>query len=93
MSAFVRTVREVEKAMGTTRRILHSEEKKRRLAARRSICAARNLKAGHKLLEADLDYRRPGYGIAPDQVDRIVGRKLNVNKAAGEAFAWLDLEP
>lgn len=92
MAAFVRTIRDVEKAMGTTRRVLHAEEKRRRLAARRSVCAARDLSAGHTLTEADLDYRRPGFGIAPDQIDRLLGRTLAADKKAGESFSWSDLQ-
>ena len=92
MAAFLRTIREVEQAMGTTRRVLHPEEKKKRLAVRRSVCAARALKAGQTLSPADFDYRRPGFGIAPDQVDRLLGRTLAVDKQAGEAFAWGDFE-
>jgi len=92
MASFLRTIREVEQAMGTTRRVLHPEEKKKRLAARRSIYAAYDLKVGQKLSEADFDYRRPGYGIAPDQIDRLIGRQLTRAKKAGEAFAWSDIE-
>jgi sialic acid synthase SpsE len=43
------------------------------------------------LSEEDFDYRRPGFGIAPDQIDRLVGRALAAGKKAGEAFAWSDL--
>ena len=92
MKAFISTVRDVETAMGSTLRILHAEEKERRKGARRSICAMRELKAGHVLGEDDLDYRRPGFGIAPDEMERVVGRKLARAYGAGEAFDWADLE-
>jgi len=92
MAAFLRTIREVEQAMGTNRRVLHPEEKKKRLAARRSICAARELAKGYVLTEADLDYRRPGRGIPPDQFGRVVGKRLANSKAAGEAFSWSDFQ-
>lgn len=92
MADFIRTIGEVEQAMGTSRRVLHEEEKKKRLAARRSVCAARDLDVGTELSEADLDYRRPGFGIAPDEADRLLGMRLKRAVAAGEAFAWTDLE-
>jgi N,N'-diacetyllegionaminate synthase len=91
MAAFVCVVRDVTQAMGTNRRVLHPEEKNRRMATRRSVCAARDLAAGHKLAETDFDYRRPGYGIGPDEIDRLIGRALAVSKQAGQAFAWPDL--
>jgi len=91
MADFIRTIRDVETAMGTSRRVLHEEEKKKRLAARRSICAMRPLEAGHIIEQDDLDYRRPGFGIAPDEADWIIGRPLTRNIDAGEAFRWDDL--
>jgi N,N'-diacetyllegionaminate synthase len=92
MADFIRVVREVEVAMGTSRRILHAEERERRKLARRSVSALRDLAPGHVVAEADLDYRRPGYGIAPDEIDRMVGRRLRTPKRAGEAFAWTDFD-
>ena len=90
MAGFVRTIREVEQAMGTNRRILHEAERKRRAGVRRSICAARALPNEHVLAETDLDYRRPGHGIPPDQYDLLIGKRLIAPKQAGEAFDWAD---
>jgi sialic acid synthase SpsE len=92
MTDFIRTIREVEIAMGTSRRILHDEEREKRKVGRRSVSARKDLRAGHVLSEEDLDYRRPGYGIPPNEVDRLIGKKLRTGKKAGEAFAWTDLE-
>lgn len=92
MAEFIRIVREVETAMGTSRRILHPEEREKRKVGRRSVSARKDLPTGHVLSEPDFDYRRPGYGIPPDEIDRLIGRKLKVAKAAGEAFAWADFE-
>ena len=78
--------------MGTTRRILHAEEGERRKLVRRSVSALRDLPAGHVVSETDLDYRRPGYGIPPDEVDRVKGRTLRIARKAGETFAWTDFE-
>ncbi len=90
MAGFIRTIREVEQAMGTNRRILHEAERKRRAGVRRSICAARALPNEHVLAETDLDYRRPGHGIPPDQYDLLIGKRLIAPKQAGEAFDWAD---
>jgi N,N'-diacetyllegionaminate synthase len=90
MAGFVRAIREVEQAMGGNRRILHEVERERRMVGRRSICAARDMMAGQVLADADLDYRRPGRGIPPDQFRAVVGKRLTRPKAAGEAFDWAD---
>jgi N,N'-diacetyllegionaminate synthase len=53
------------------------------LAARRSICAARDLPAGHSLRFEDLDWLRPAGGLPPGAEARILGRTLNVALPAG----------
>lgn len=46
------------------------------LGARRSICAARNLPAGHVLAEKDFVYLRPGDMVPPYNAHHYVGKKL-----------------
>jgi N-acetylneuraminate synthase/sialic acid synthase len=38
--------------------------------------AARDLSVGTVVTEADLDFRSPGDGIGPDEIDLFVGRRL-----------------
>ena len=45
-------------------------------AVRRSAVLASDLPAGAKVTDADIDFVRPGGGISPGAVNRIVGRKL-----------------
>ena len=90
--AFVNAIREVEVALGKTRRLMSPEEKCKRQAVRRSICAARDLPAERVLAEEDLDYRRPGHGIPPDEADRVVGSRLRVPLLAGQVLDWSLLE-
>ena len=47
-----------------------------RHSARRSICAIRNLGAGHVLTAEDLTCRRPGDGIDPRKWDAAIGSRL-----------------
>ena len=76
MARFIQVVRDVEGSLGNPRRLMAPTELEKRDAARRSIYVGRKLPVGHVLSEADLDYRRPGYGIAPDQVDRVIDKVL-----------------
>ena len=72
MAGFVKTIRDLETAMGTSRRIMASEELKKREAIRRSIFLAEPVKAGQKLGDAKVEFRRPGYGIGPDQYNDLL---------------------
>lgn len=91
MREFVQTVREVERAFGTTRRIMHDAELERRMTIRRSIHVRLALPAGHVLTENDLDYRRPGFGISPAMAGRCLGHRLAVAKEAGARLEWADI--
>lgn len=91
-AAFVRTIREVEQALGLERRILQPQERAHAAVARRSITAAHDLPEGHVLVQDDLDYARPETGI-PASCDRqLLGRTLRRAVRAGEQFSWSCLE-
>src|SRR3546814_12885430 len=66
-------------------------EVERRNANRRSIHPRRAMAAGDTLAFEDLDFRRPGYGIAPTESDRLVGKTLRSAKPAAARLDWADL--
>lgn len=59
--------------LGTTK-IVVNEDAERRAAFQRSIVTARNIKAGEKISLEDLDFKRPGTGIAPKDYRIVLGR-------------------
>jgi len=62
-----------------------------RLNARRSIVVARDLSAGHRIVEADITYKRPGSGISPLSWDDVIGRTTRRALAADDVLQWSDL--
>ena len=92
MAAFVKIIREVETAMGSPRRILHEAEIERRKAIRRSAYLAGPGRAGQTLRELTIEFRRPGYGIAPDAFDAFAERKLRGDLPAGHCLSLADLD-
>jgi N,N'-diacetyllegionaminate synthase len=91
MHRFIEVIREVEIALGKPRRVLTDVEKTKRDAIRRSIHVIHDLPAGHVLTEADIDYRRPGTGIAPDRLSSVLSKTLKNPVEAGSKIAWNDL--
>lgn len=57
----------------------------------RSIVVSRNLLPGHRLLEVDLQLKKPGTGIPASQLPEVVGRKLVRAVAAGDLLSEDDL--
>lgn len=55
-----------------------------RTYARRSIVAATDLRRGTSIELAHLDFKRPGTGMSPAQVDMLVGKRLKVDLKADQ---------
>jgi len=87
-AAMVRAIRAVESALGDgTKRPMPSELDTRRVA-RKSLVAARALRAGARLGAEDVLIKRPGTGISPADLDKAIGRPLARDIAADEVIGW-----
>jgi N,N'-diacetyllegionaminate synthase len=82
-----RQVRLVESALGDGVKRPAACETDTISAARRSLVAARDLPAGHVLSPGDLVCKRPGTGMPPSKLDRVLGRALSCAVAADEVLA------
>jgi N,N'-diacetyllegionaminate synthase len=75
---FVASVRRLETALGDGQfRITQGEEESLKWA-RKSVVAARDIPVGEIIREADLVIKRPGTGISPLHLDRVVGRRARL---------------
>jgi N-acetylneuraminate synthase len=90
MRAIVAGGAAVFSALGASRRIVTEAELEKQKKFRRSVVARRSLSAGHTLSEADLDVKRPGTGISPAELNRVVGRRLARSVAEDDLFDWSD---
>lgn len=78
-------------AMGSSVRTVSEAEVEKRQKFRRSLIARRKLERGHLLTEADFDAKRPGTGIAPDEIHYAIGRRLMTDVEAGHVIHWENL--
>lgn len=67
-------IRNIENAIGTGLKKVTASEQKNIAIARKSIIAARNIKAGEIFTDENLTAKRPGNGISPMQWDDVVGK-------------------
>lgn len=88
MAQFINVLRDVERAMGTTRRILHDEEITKRARIRRSVHLLEDARAGTKLSELIVDFRRPESGLTPVDFDRLGDCVLAESLDAGVTLDW-----
>lgn len=75
-SALVRAVRRTEHILGTGIKGPTGGEKTIAKVARKSIVAARDILKGKKITSEDLAFKRPGTGLAPTEVDKLIGKTI-----------------
>ncbi len=71
----VQAIRQVELALGSSRKAPSPSELVNRPVVRKSIVAARNIQAGEVLNEENLTSKRPGTGLSPMLWDRLIGTR------------------
>lgn len=83
-------IRAVEQALGNGRLEGPSDPEAQEMyrLARRGLIAARDIPAGTRIAREHLVVKRPGYGIAPKEIDRVIGRIARVDIEADDVLTW-----
>lgn len=84
----IRTIRDVEKSLGDGTRKLTEDEDKIKQIARRSIVARVEIPKGSLITEDMLDFKRPGIGIAPKYVEKMLGKEAKHRIKKDELIDW-----
>lgn len=87
----VEAVREVEQAMGSSRKEVVAEESETVFVQRRCLYAKKDLKKGQVITPEDIDVLRPALGIPPKFKDTIIGKTVNKDIPARDPIFWEDL--
>lgn len=91
MQDFVLSIRNMEIALGNGRRSMSGEEKIKRNAVRRSLFLQEPAKKGQKLRNCKIEFRRPGFGIAPDRFEELLDAELSDDLPAGHMLSLPNL--
>ncbi len=89
---YITRLREAELALGLGQLGMSEIEADVRSMARKSIVASRSIPAGHVLSRADLVLKRPGTGIAPQFLEKLIGCKARIDIAPDTLLAGEMLE-
>ena len=73
LAAMVRSIRNIEQALGSAEKQVSVSEAPNIEVARKSIVAARPISKGEVLTEENITVKRPGSGISPMRWDEIIG--------------------
>lgn len=75
LAAMVSAIRNIEQALGSPDKRVAEAEAPNIEVARKSIVAARDIKAGELLTEENLSVKRPGNGLSPMLWDKVIGTR------------------
>lgn len=84
LKAMVSAIRNVEKAMGNGNKVPSPSEMANIAVARKSIIAAKDIRAGEIFSEENLTTKRPGTGINPMRWNEVLGQKAKRDFAEDE---------
>jgi N,N'-diacetyllegionaminate synthase len=87
-AGLVRCVRSVEAALGDGRKRPMPSEVDTAAVARKSLVAARAIKAGEILTGEAVAIKRPGTGISPAELEGALGRRVRRDLAPDEVIEW-----
>lgn len=90
MQYLVKEARHVQQALGSAVRTINEAQLEKRKAFRRRLVVTRELKKGERLTEKDVEFKRPGTGISPDELRYALGRVLNRDVESEEELSWAD---
>lgn len=88
LGRMVRSIRNVEQAMGDGIKRPSGSELRNRPIVRKSLVSARRIAKGEFFSEANVTAKRPGTGISPMRMQEIIGRKASRDFDADELIEW-----
>jgi len=91
METIVREGRNVYTALGSTVRTVSEEELEMRKKFRRRVVVRQAMRKNEVLGLETLDFKRPGNGIHPNEVEYVVGRSLKCDVGPDHELEWTDL--
>lgn len=91
MSLCVSDLRGVETILGNSHRVLTASQLEGRKLIQRSIYIVEDVQAGRVLKTIPVEYRRPGFGLGPDMMEKIKEGRLSRDLKAGHMLLLEDL--
>ena len=92
MAMIVQEARNIWRAMGSYQRTLSEDEMEKARFFRRSLVAKHAMNAGDVITEQDVNFKRPGTGIRPDELQYVLGRKLIADIKEDDVLLWSHME-
>lgn len=87
----IKLVREAEIIYGKSKRKFNKSEANVRETSRKSITLKKDVKKNEIITMSKITFKRPGNGISPLDIDKIINRKLKKNVLKNNQLKWNDI--
>ena len=88
MAALVRAIRQTQAMLGDGYKRPAASESRMRIDTRKGLIARRRIAAGQPLTVEDVIIKRPATGIAPRDVERVLGRRAKRDIEPDQPITW-----
>jgi N-acetylneuraminate synthase len=88
LTKMIQNIRLTEEVLGEQELKVRDIERKSRESARMSIVASSQIRKGEVVREDMLSFKRPGTGISPSLIDRVVGKVAKRDIRTDEQLKW-----
>lgn len=92
LATMVRQIREVESAIGTGEKQVHPSESGHLATMRKSLFSMCAIEKGQTIQSGQIAAKRPGGGILPTEIDRIIGCRAKRDIPEDEFITWEMIE-
>ena len=75
LKQLIKNIRDTEKSLGSYLKKVTKSEIINKIIVRRSVHASRNIKIGERFSFKNTELKRPGYGLPPNDWNKIIGKK------------------
>jgi len=91
LTEMIKRIRSTEMILGSSIKQPTKYEEEIKISSRRSLCLIKDMKKGDKISIDKITPKRPGNGIQPKEIEKVLGKILNKNKFRGNTLFWKDL--
>ncbi|MCF7804221.1 MAG: N-acetylneuraminate synthase [Candidatus Marinimicrobia bacterium] len=92
LKRMVQSIRNIEIAIGDGRKRPNQSELKIMNDVRKSIIAKEEISSGTKITSNMIEIKRPGNGLPPDDMEKIIGLRIYKDKKAEDVLTWEDFK-
>lgn len=92
LANLIRCIDDVGKCLGTSEKLVSATEMEQRKVFRKSVVACYPIKRGTVLQKMHLTVKRPGLGLPPKELDKLIGRRAAQDIGQDELISWEMLE-